>query len=380
VGLNTEALALAAKINKDIGDGTVVVASRMKGTSTFTTGSLSFDIALGGGWPANQWVEIYGKESHGKSTVVLKTLAANQALDPNFSTLWLAAEHYDMEQAAALGVDNERVVVIPTQDMTFAYDKMLEFAESRSVDLIVLDSYPALIPPEEEQKTMDEVQVALGARITGKFFRKAGPATRRSSTDTDRPMLGIFVNQLRTNIGAFSPYGTPTTTPGGNAKNYAFYTRVEVKRDDWIDEKIPGKNLKIKVGQTIKINTVKNKAAAPGQVASVDFFFRDAHQTGFSRGEYDLVKETVMLAIIYDVIERRGRYFRIGETHRWDGRESMLEALRADPVLVSEIREQVRQIALHTGSKGLTESDMAKAANAGKRTVTRKGGDDDGED
>lgn len=370
MGLNAEAVALAAKINKDLGEDALVVASQIHIPKTFTSGSLSLDIALGGGWPGNQWVEIIGRESHGKTAITLKTIAANQEKDPDFATLWVAAEHYDKDQAAALGVDNARVMVVSTQDMTVAYDTMLKFAEARAVDCIVLDSYPALIPPEEEQKTMDDVQVALGARITGKFFRKAGSATRRSMVNEDRPILGMIINQYRDKIGGFSPMGTPQTTPGGNAKNYAFYTRVEVKRDEFIEEKIPGKDLKVKVGQTIKIKTVKNKQAPPQQVASVDFYFREAPLLGFRRGDYDVIKETVLMGLIYDMIERKGAYFSYG-SERWQGRDAMLQAFRERPDLLAALDADVRQVALSGGARELAEDSVSEAESAGKRTVKR---------
>lgn len=371
MGLNTEALALAAKINKELGEGAVILASEMRVAKTFTTGSLSLDIALGGGWPGNQWVEIIGRESHGKTAVTLKTIAANQARDPEFFTLWVAAEHYDQRQATALGVDNTRVIVVSTQDMVVAYETMLAYAESRAVDCIVLDSYPALIPPEEEQKGMDEVQVALGARITGKFFRKAGSATRRSHTDDDTPILGIMINQFRDKIGGFSPMGQAQTTPGGNAKNYAFYTRVEVKRDEFIEEKVPGKDMKVRVGQTIKTKTIKNKQAPPQQVASVDFYFRDAPLLGFSRGDYDTVKELLTLGLIYDLIQRRGAYFTYGD-QRWQGREAMLGGFRDDPDLQHHLDKEVRDIALSTGPRELSEDAVDRATTAGTRVVRRK--------
>lgn len=376
MALNTQAVALAAKINKELGEGSLIVANDMRVPKTFTSGSLSLDIALGGGWAGNQWAEVIGRESHGKTAITLKTIAANQAIDPDFSTLWVAGEHYDIDQAEALGVDNSRVMVVPTQDMVVAYDTMLQFSESRAVDCIVLDSYPALIAPEEEQKNMDEVQVALGARITGKFFRKAGSAIRRSMTDPeDRPMLGLIINQYRDKIGGFSPVGTPQTTPGGNAKNYAFYQRVEVKRDEWIEESLPGKNMKVKVGQTIKVKTVKNKAAAPQQVAVLDFYFRDAPINGFDRGQYDTIKELITLSILYDVIQRKGAYFNFGED-RWQGRDAMLQGIRENLDIQETLDAEVRRLALTAGPRDVAEADVDAANTAGTRKVARRAKED----
>jgi recombination protein RecA len=188
----------------------------------------------------------------------------------------------------------------------------------------------------------------------------------------DRRILGIFINQFRDKIGGFSPVGTPQTTPGGNAKNYSFYQQVDVKRDEWIEEKVPGKDLKVRVGQTIKIKTVKNKQAPPQQVASVDFYFRDAPLLGFSRGEYDRVKEVLTLGLVYDLIVRKGAYFSYGD-ERWQGRDNMLQAFREQPDLLDALDSDVRQIALQgQGGREITDEGLARAETAGKRTVKKR--------
>jgi recombination protein RecA len=373
VGLSLEAVSLAAELNKKLGEGSVILASDMRVARRYTSGSLSLDVALGGGWPGNQWAEILGMESHGKTAVVLKTIAANQAIDPDFSTLWIAAEHYDVDQASALGVDNARVVVVPTQEMEVAYETILQFARARAVDCVVLDSYPALIAKEEEDKSMDEAVMALGARLTGKFFRKAGSATRRSLVLQERPMFGFIINQYRDKIGAFSPHGgTPRTSPGGNAKNYAFYTRVEVSRDEWIEQATPGKG-KVKVGQTIKLRTLKNKSAAPQQVASIDFYFRDAPELGFLRGEYDVVKEMVAMAVVYDVITRGGATFYFGD-HKWTGKDAMFQGIREDLDLREQISQRVAAVALDPTRKhdSVSPQQLEAANHVGIQKVARR--------
>lgn len=356
MALNPQAAAIAAKVNKEMGVGAVVVASELKLPAPFPSGDLGLDVALGGGWPANHWIEVVGEESNGKTFLVLKTIATNQQRDPEFTTLWIAAEPYDTEQAEALGVDNSRVILIRTQDMEFAYAKVLEFGAARAIDCAVIDSYPAMISDEEEKKGMDDVVVATGARLTGKFFRKVGNAWLRDPDGTERPIIGFFINQFRDKIGGWSPMGTPQTTPGGKAKNYAFYARVEVKRDEFIQESLPGKNLKIKVGQVIKVTTIKNKAAAPRQVVRIDAYFRDAVTSGFKRGEYDVVSTLIVQGFLYDVIKRRGAYYDIGD-QTIKGREEMIERVREDLDLQEFIDREVRIIALNTGPLNTDASD-----------------------
>lgn len=368
--VNKEVRALVEKINKEAKSEVVVVASDIKISKRFPTGSLSLDVATGGGWPANQWIEVLGLESHGKTTVVFQGIAENQRLAPDFTVVWVAAEPYDYEWATVNGVDNTRVVVIHTRQMEFAYEKVLEFCRSKAVDWVVIDSYPALSADEETEKAMDEWSVGLGARITGKFFRKVGEATSRKWDGSERPMLGVLINQWRDDIGTWSPQGGAKTSPGGKGKNYAFYVRVDVSRGDWIDEPMPGQG-KIRVGQVIKVKTIKNKSAAPQQVASFDFYFRDAPSLGFSAGEYDRAKETMMMGILFGVVVRHGAYYQVGE-QRWMGKEATLAAIRGDLTLQEEIHTKVIDAAQHKEDFTITEEDLTAADNAGIKTVARR--------
>ncbi|MEU1552114.1 hypothetical protein ABZ517_05255 [Streptomyces scabiei] len=333
--LSNEARAVMAQINRKHGPGAVVVASTMPTVGRFTTGSLSLDVMLGGGWPANQWNEIVGSESSGKTTIVHKTIAANQQRDPEFQTFWVAAEHYDIEWASALGVDVDRVAVYSTNAMEDAYAAMLNAAQSRAFDAVVLDSYPALVADDEAEKEMDQATISAGARVTGRFFRKAGSATRRSLVDVERPLLALIINQWRDQIGGWSPAGmTPKTSPGGRAKNYAYYTRLEASRTEWIDEKRPGGG-SLRVGQVIKLKTIKSKSAAPQQVASIRFFFADSN-TGICKGDYDSAAEMVTMGILYGLIKQDSSWYKYGK-HQWQGEKRMRAAFLED----LDLREQL---------------------------------------
>lgn len=368
--MRTDTLALMSKINKDFGEGTSLPASSLAVPKRFTSGSLATDVALGGGWPGGQWSEIVGPESAGKTALALKTVAANQALDPQFSTLWVAAESYDVDQAMALGVDNDRVIVVPTQEMEFAFQVMLDAAESRSIDLITLDSYPALIPDEEASKAMDEFTTAVGARRMNQFTRKAGKATRRDSDGSERSLCGIIINQYRDKIGSFARFGVPQTTPGGHGKDYFFYTRLEVKRDDWITEKRAGIADPVKVGQTIKLRTIKNKSAAPQQTASVDFYFRRAPYLGFERGDYDLGKEYFTMGVLFGIIKKSGAWFYYDD-RKWHGKDSAITELRLDKSVQNTIAEEVLEAAKNPKLIDQISEENVENAERGSRRGMR---------
>jgi len=334
--INADALKVMAQLNKRFGADTVVIGGDIRGEliKRITTGSTTFDYILGGGFPSNQWNELVGEPSHGKTAIALKTIAANQTQDPNFTTVWVAAEQWVPEYAEMCGVDTSRVIVIETNIMEEAYDAVISFAESKSVDAIVIDSLPALVPSPESEKTMDEMTVGRGALLTNKFFRKAGAAMKRSLTEDERPVLGIIINQYRMKIGVM--HGDPRTTPGGQGKDYAYFTRSEVRRDEYI-EAGTGVN-KVRVGQRIKVRTLKNKTAPPSRTAYVDFYFQD--HSIYKAGDYDIAKEVAAMVIVKGIVDRRGGWIYYGE-RKWQGQEALVNSLREEVDFFEELREKV---------------------------------------
>jgi recombination protein RecA len=295
------------------------------------------DYVLGGGFPGNQWNELIGEPSHGKTAVALKTIAANQAINPEYTTVWVAAEQWVPDYAEMCGVDTSRVIVIETSTMEEAYQSVIEFAESKSVDAIVIDSLPALSPAPEMEKDMNEMTIGKGALLTNKFFRVVGTAMKRSLIEDERPVLGLIINQYRMKIGVM--HGDPRTTPGGEGKNYAFFTRCEIRRDEWIE--VGSGTNKIRIGQRIKVRTLKNKTAPPQRVAYFDFYFANGGLC--LPGEYDFAKEIASLAVVKDIIQRKGGWYYYGE-RKWQGIEPVIDSIRAE----IDLKEELQKIVLNS--------------------------------
>lgn len=339
--------AFAAKLNKKLGADLVMSASDIEIPRRYTTGSLALDVAYGGGLPGNQWAEFFGEESSGKTATTFKMLAANQAEDPNFQTFWVAGEHFDRDQAKALGVDLDRVFILKTQAMDSAFEGMLDATESQEFDLIVLDSYPALSTEDEIKKGMDETnRMGGGAGQFNKFCRKAGPVSIRKPGD--RAFVGVIINQKRDNPTGFSPVpGGAWTTPGGKGKNYFYYTRLEIKRGKYLTEKRPGITDAFEVGQEIKYRLYKNKSAAPRQSAVVNFYFRSAPSLGFKRGEYDLVKDYTDVGIDMGVVAKSGGFYTF-DGQQYHGKDRLTEAIRTDSLMQDKLRQAVLEVVATT--------------------------------
>ena len=346
------------KINKKHGADTVVIGSQIRKPEreVITSGSLEIDVALGGGWAVGHWIEVVGHESAGKSLIVLKTIAANQKRDPNFTTIWFATEDFVEDYAVMLGVDLDRVIVENLNELESVYQHCIDFMETKAIDCIVIDSLPGLVPIREDDATMEDFQPGLVAFLTGKFFRKSQHSIKRSLVaENDRPVTGFVINQWREKIGVMR--GDPRTTPGGKGKNFFFFQRVDVQRAEWIDTS-KGRH----IGQTIRVKNIKNKYAPPGREGLVDAYF--ASGNGHRAGEYDLVKDIVSAGTAYDVITRPDKsHYEFGDLS-WFGRPNMEADLRDDPAL----RKRLHRAVLAAASKPLP----APAQRPVKRAPAKK--------
>lgn len=338
--------SLAADTNKEFGAGTIVRASDMLAPPPrLSTGSLWFDLALGGGWPQNSWSEIVALESAGKTAVALNTIAAGMKSNLAFTALWCAAEPFDANYARSIGVDLKRLWVLEENTMELVYAKCTEYVENRSVDMAVIDAYPSLITDAEDTAFIGDAQVSPGARLTGKFMRAATKATKRSMIDpTDRPFTGLFINQWRDKVGVV--FGDPRTTPGGKGKNFWFASRVELTRAEWIRD-----SEDYAVGQKIKLNVFKNKSARPRREGLCDFYFDD--YDGHTLGDFDFAGEVYELSTGLDVVDRRGNTYYFGDQKLAATKRDFEAVIRSDESLCREIAAAIWRKELGTEPRAL---------------------------
>lgn len=246
------------------------------------------------------------------------------------------------------GVDASRVYVIVTNIMEEAYEAVIQLVQSKAVDCIVVDSLPALVPTTEDQNEMEAATVGRGALLTNKFFRKVGKASKRSLTRPEKPFIGIIINQWRSKIGA-GMYADPRTTPGGLGKDYAFFTRLEVRRNEWIEE--GSGESKRRVGQRIKVRVLKNKSAPPQQTAQIDFYFSEGGE--LPPGSLDTAKELMNIGMVNGVIKRAGAYYRYAD-RQWQGSPAMLASIREEIDLRETLERDVLD-SIKAGSKHVNE-------------------------
>ena len=322
------------QIEKSFGKGSIMRlgdAIQMR-VETISTGALTLDLALGGGFPKGRIVEIYGPESSGKTTLALHALAEVQKAGG--VAAFVDAEHaLDPVYATAVGVDIENLLVAQPDTGETALEIVDQLVRSSVVDVIVIDSVAALVPRAEIEGEMGDNQMGLQARLMSKALRKIAGNIGRSGC------VVIFLNQLRQKIGV--TYGSPEVTTGGNALKFYASVRLDIRRIQTLKKGTEGE-----YGIRAKVKVAKNKVAPPFRIAEFDILFG----SGISQ-----VGCLVDLAERTDVIVRKGAWYSYNGENIAQGRDNAMKYLEERPELMVDVEKQVRE-KLEIGSLSLPVS------------------------
>lgn len=317
-----KALGLAQEqINKQFGDGAI---RRLGDTTTvdvelISSGALSLDLALGGGYPKGRVVEIYGPESSGKTTLTLHAIAEIQK--QGGTAAFVDAEHaLDPAYARRVGVDTDNLLVSQPDNGEQALEIVETLVRSNAVDLVVVDSVAALVPQAEIEGEMGDSHMGLQARLMSQALRKLTGIINKSKT------IVIFINQIRMKIGVM--FGNPETTTGGNALKFYASVRLDIRRTGQIKQ---GEDI---IGNRTKVKVVKNKIAPPFRAAEFDIMYNE----GISK-----TGDVLDLAVAHEIVGKSGAWFDYGDGKIGQGREAAKQYLSENPKVLNEIEKKVRE-------------------------------------
>jgi len=314
-------LALS-QIEKQFGKGSIMrLGSReVVPIATISTGSISFDAALGvGGVPRGRVIEIFGPESSGKTTITLQIIA--EAQKAGGMAAFVDAEHaLDPIYAKKLGVDVDNLLVSQPDYGEQALEITEALVRSGAIDVLVVDSVAALVPKAELDGEMGDSHVGLQARLMSQALRKLTGTVAKSRTCL------IFINQIREKIGVM--FGNPETTTGGRALKFYSSVRVDIRRIAAVKE---GDAV---VGSRTKVKIVKNKVAAPFREAEFDILYGE----GISR-EGDVLD----LAVTNNIVEKSGAWYSYSGERIGQGRENVRSFLKDNKDVFAKMDSQLRQ-------------------------------------
>jgi len=331
------------QIERNFGKGSIMRlgdASRMR-VETLSTGALTLDLALGGGYPKGRVVEVYGPESSGKTTLTLHAIAEVQRRGG--VAAFVDAEHaLDPIYAAALGVDIENLLVSQPDTGEMALEIVDQLVRSAAVDIVVVDSVAALTPRAEIEGEMGDLAVGAQARLMSQAMRKITGNIGKSGCTV------IFLNQLRQKIGV--TYGSPETTTGGNALKFYASVRLDIRRIQTL------KRGTEEYGIRAKVKVAKNKVAPPFRIAEFDILFgRGISTLGCL---LDMAEET-------GVVVRKGAWYSYDGDNVGQGRDNTITWLEQNPDQRDEIELLTRQKL--TEGADVTANSMKPLAAAARR-------------
>jgi len=317
----SKALGLAIEqISKQFGEGSIMKlgVGHKANVELVSSGALSLDIALGGGYAKGRIIEIYGPESSGKTTLTLHAIAEIQRLGG--TAAFIDAEHaLDPSYARKVGVDTDNLLVSQPDNGEQALEIVETLVRSNAVDLIVVDSVAALVPQAEIEGDMGDSHMGLQARLMSQALRKLTGIIHKSKATV------IFINQIRMKIGVM--FGNPETTTGGNALKFYASLRLDIRRTGQIKQ---GEEI---IGNRTKVKVVKNKIAPPFRIAEFDIMYNE----GISR-----TGDVLDLAVEHNIVGKSGAWFDYKEGKIGQGREASKRYLKENPKVMAEIEKLVR--------------------------------------
>ena len=318
--------AAISQLERQFGRGTVMrlgEAAKVADVPVIPSGSIGLDIATGiGGIPKGRITEIFGPESSGKTTLALHVIA--EAQKEGGIAAFIDAEHaLDVHYARKLGVNVDDLLVSQPDTGEQALEIAEVLARSGGVDVIVIDSVAALVPRAEIEGEMGEMQVGLQARLMSQAMRKLTAAIAKTQTAV------IFINQIRMKIGMMG-YGSPETTPGGNALKFYSSLRLDIRRVGTIKQ--DGEP----IGNRVRVKVVKNKMAPPFKEAEFDIYYGE----GISK-----FTELLDLGVKMGVVEKSGAWYSLDGERLGQGRENVRRLLMEKPEIAEVIERKVREMA-----------------------------------
>jgi len=312
-----------SQIEKQFGKGSIMRLGSKDAIlpiSVISTGSISFDAALGvGGFPRGRVVEVFGPESSGKTTITLQVIA--EAQKTGGMAGFVDAEHaLDPGYAKKLGVDVDNLLVSQPDYGEQALEITEALVRSNAMDVLVVDSVAALVPKAELDGEMGDSHMGLQARLMSQALRKLTGTVAKSRTCL------VFINQIREKIGVM--FGNPETTTGGKALKFYSSVRVDIRRIAAVKEG------DVVIGSRTKVKVVKNKVAPPFREAEFDILYGE----GISR-EGDLLD----LAVNNNILEKSGSWFSYKGERIGQGRENARQFLKDNKDVMAKLDTEVRK-------------------------------------
>lgn len=331
---------------KRIEDVIALLDKRSKSRSSFATGvraelqitpSIGLNRALGGGMPYGNMITVYGDKSAGKTALMLETIGLAQS--EGKTALFVDAEKtFDYVWAQRLGVDTDSLALVRVNTMEEVANICCDYLDA-GVDMIVIDSINALIPPVQvssiDAKTGQVEYKAMGEnRQLGQFATGMAEVVTRLNAHNNSSLIVLISQQRYTAAGMY----WVADASGGNAVRYYSAQMIQLRsgRSDYENEDVAvGERIYSEpTTRKVRYQIVYNKLGRP--MTEGEYFFRFyGDEVGVDYGR-DLTEMAVKLG----VVNKAGAWLSFGE-HKTQGAAKFAALLAEDGALVKELEEAI---------------------------------------
>jgi recombination protein RecA len=337
----TKISKILEKLNKNFGDVIFSGVDSVKfKTDVIPCPSYALGDAIGyWGIPRGHITQFYGNEGSGKTFLAMLQVKEAQLLEENSVQIWIDAEFsFNTKWAKKLGIDLDRVVLIKENNGAQAF--AATFGEPGRegvvdtlakagiiVNLIVLDSIAALIPPVEEERKFSDQNMAALARFLPFAFRVALNKIAKHN------IAMIAINQARDVPGARVP---TITCPGGRAYkhicsvNIQFATSLAKDATMFTDDT----NEK-KLGH--KVNITVEKTRDTTNRSKIELWLN------FNEGVAKIEEELANLGVSYGVISRPNAIAWVWKDVKVNGKENFYKFLQEDPKAKQKLLQEITE-------------------------------------
>jgi recombination protein RecA len=337
-----------------------------------STGSYALDDALSsGGLPKGRLIQFYGAPGSGKTLMAMLAIKEAQEEDPSAQQMFIDAEGtFDAGWASILGLDVSKIIVVDGETAVIGRscfemilgvpkeDKKTHELVGKSkeglldkimngefnINMIVLDSLGAIIPPGEDISAVGKMNMALLARFLTTTFRKLSLDVNRSD------VTFIVINHKKANM---DPYGVDHSFSGGNTYAHFLSANVYFEAVARADAQILDAKEQ-KIGHTMRATIEKSKFGPYPRKCEF--------KVNFGIGVIDRHEEIAQLAVDYNVIQKTSTVTHEYGDKKWVGFPKVCDAIGEDPTLASELVFKIGEAREAKRATAKAEQEAKKAA------------------
>lgn len=302
-----------------------------------STGYPPLNKALSGrydrGYASGRMHELFGPPSSGKTAIATNVMVHAQRAG-GIAAFMDHERSFDVRLAQKFGLDTSPGKWVFKTPNTFeqSINTVMRMAQVvREKKLIspdapivaIFDSLAQMVPHEKFLAVKDALAKGEDEALNMRLRLALATATSQNFPALavwceQYELTAIFLNQVRTKPGVM--YGDPTTTPGGNAPEFAMTTRTKLGRSVLVEKDGSSKS---KVGQRIGAEVVKNKVSRPFVKIEWDFLFQPD-----GSGKFDVVGGVVDHLLELEILKKSGNFI------EWEGKKfnrgPLVEKIEAD--------------------------------------------------